>query len=69
MAAPSKAAQLMTLGDTAEYLQLPVATLYRWRHQGSGPRCMKVGKHLRYRLEDVDRWLDAQASDAQASSR
>lgn len=52
----------------AEYLGIPVKTLYQWRHRGVGPRAIKVGRHLRYRPSDVERWLDAQADQPRAAS-
>ena len=54
--------ELMTPSDVARYLVVPVKTLYRWRHQGTGPRALRVGRHLRYRSEDLASWLEAQSS-------
>ncbi len=45
----------------ADYLDVPVKTVYQWRHQGTGPIGIKVGRHVRYRRSEVERWLDAQA--------
>jgi excisionase family DNA binding protein len=50
---------LMTTMEVAEYLAVPVATLWAWRYRGEGPRAVKVGRHLRYRAEDVEHWLDS----------
>jgi excisionase family DNA binding protein len=44
--------------ELARYLDLPVSTIYRWNHAGGGPKRLRVGKHVRYRLSDVNRWLD-----------
>ena len=55
--------KLMTPQEVAEYLAVPQRNLYRWRAEGTGPRAAKVGKHLRYRRADVERWLDEQASE------
>ncbi|MGH2769961.1 MAG: helix-turn-helix transcriptional regulator [Actinomycetota bacterium] len=44
----------------AEHLGVPVATLAKWRHFGTGPRYLKIGKHVRYRPADVLRWEDEQ---------
>ena len=49
---------LLTVNEVADYLQIPVGTLYRWRTNGEGPPAIRAGKHLRYRLEQVDAWLD-----------
>lgn len=41
--------RLLTTEELAEYLNLPIGTLYRFNYIGSGPRPIKVGRHLRYR--------------------
>ncbi|NEE02072.1 helix-turn-helix transcriptional regulator [Phytoactinopolyspora halotolerans] len=46
--------------DVAEYLGVPISTLYRWRYIGYGPRAARVGRHLRYLPEDVRAWLHEQ---------
>jgi excisionase family DNA binding protein len=51
--------RLLTTEELAEYLNLPIGTLYRFNYIGSGPRPIKVGRHLRYRESDIDRWLDS----------
>lgn len=53
---------LATMAEVAAYLKTPVATLYQWRHRGVGPRGSRVGRHVRYRWDDVERWLDEQAT-------
>lgn len=58
MSQTSRIAPLWTVQDVADYLQVSVQTLYSWRVQGGGPRARRVGKHLRYRSEDVITWLD-----------
>jgi excisionase family DNA binding protein len=50
---------LMTLEEVGAYLQVPVKTLYDWRHKGCGPRGMRVGRYVRYRRAEVDIWLDS----------
>jgi excisionase family DNA binding protein len=53
---------LWTIERTAEYLDIPVGTLYQWRHRRKGPRAAKVGRHLRYDPADVRAWVREQAS-------
>jgi excisionase family DNA binding protein len=48
---------LLTLVEVAAELRVPVETLRKWRARGTGPRAAKVGRHLRYRRAEVDRWL------------
>lgn len=55
---------LASAEQVSEYLGVPVDTLYAWRHRSTGPRASKVGRHIRYRWEDVDAWLDAQSKAA-----
>jgi excisionase family DNA binding protein len=56
-----KPKQLMTPNEISTYWKVPKSTLYRWHSLGIGPRAIKVGKHLRYRCGEVERWLDEQA--------
>jgi excisionase family DNA binding protein len=53
--------QLMTTVELAEYLEIPIATLYGWRTKREGPPAIKVGRHLRYRASDVERWLETRS--------
>ena len=52
-------APLWTVRDVSEFLRVPVQTLYSWRVQGYGPPARRVGKHLRYRPDDVVHWVEA----------
>ncbi len=58
MSQMTRIAPLWTVQDVADYLRVPVQTLYSWRVQGRGPRARRMGKHLRYRAEDVIAWLE-----------
>lgn len=42
------------------FLGVPVGTLYYWRCRGEGPQACKLGRHLRYRAEDVRAWVASQ---------
>jgi len=48
--------KLMTAEEAADYLRVPVRTLYDWRLKKAGPPAHKVGKYLRYRPEEISRW-------------
>lgn len=41
----------------AVVLGIPVQTLYAWHSRGEGPPAYKIGRHLRYRPDDVEAWL------------
>jgi excisionase family DNA binding protein len=43
--------------EVAEYLNVPVQTIYQWRTRGYGPPGTRIGKHVRYRPADVEAWV------------
>lgn len=47
--------------DVAAYCGVPVKTVYEWRSHGYGPIGKKVGKYVRYKPDDVERWFDGLA--------
>jgi excisionase family DNA binding protein len=49
--------QFMTPDEVATLLRVPKGTLYGWRYKGIGPPASRVGRHLRYRREAVERWM------------
>lgn len=53
-------AKLMTVDEhvAAEMLGLRVPTLRKWRWAGTGPKFLKVGRLVRYRLSDLKEFLD-----------
>jgi excisionase family DNA binding protein len=55
--------RLWTEQQTADYLQVAVGTLRRWRAEGTGPRALRVGRTVRYRKGDVEDWLERQAKE------
>lgn len=48
--------------EVGEWLGVPTKTLAAWRHTGRGPRSLRVGRHVRYRREDVLAFIEAQAA-------
>ncbi len=57
-AASRQAERLLSAQELADYLEVPVNTIYSWRHRDTGPPGFRIGKHLRYRWLDVQAWLD-----------
>ena len=49
--------RLANVVELATYLGVPVKTLYAWRYKRKGPPALRVGRHLRYRWSDIDRWV------------
>jgi predicted DNA-binding transcriptional regulator AlpA len=42
---------------------VPLQTVYSWNSTGDGPRYLKVGRYVRYRLRDVEAWEVARLVD------
>lgn len=49
--------RLLSVEELADYLEVPVKTIYTWRHRDTGPKGFRVGKHLRFRWRDVQSWV------------
>lgn len=52
------AERLWTVEDVADYLGVPVKTLYEWRTKSYGPHGKRVGKYVRYKPDDVIAWFE-----------
>jgi excisionase family DNA binding protein len=63
-AEPEAGGEFLSPEGLADYLNVPLATVYTWRHKGYGPPAAKIGKHVRYRRAAVDAWVSAQESAA-----
>lgn len=50
--------RLMSPFEVAAFLSVPLRTIYRWRSRAEGPLGYRVGRHVRYRTVDVERWLE-----------
>ena len=51
--------RLWGVKDVAEYLDIPVQTIYQWRTKGYGPPGVRMGKHVRFVPEEVRAWVSA----------
>jgi excisionase family DNA binding protein len=56
----TSSSDLLTPSELAEYLKVPVKTIYNWRSGGTGPRGIRVGRHVRFRRTEIEAWLDRQ---------
>lgn len=52
-----------TTKEAAKYLGLKRTTLEAWRCRGGGPRYLKLGRSVRYRLSDLDAWVESRILD------
>lgn len=42
--------------DLADRLGIPESTVKYWAVRGTGPKFAKFGRHVRYRITDVEAW-------------
>ena len=56
--------RLIDTVQLAEYLGNEVNTCEGWRLKGIGPRYIKVGRLVRYRIENVDLWIESQTRNS-----
>jgi predicted DNA-binding transcriptional regulator AlpA len=54
---------LLEVDDVSQLLGIPKATLYRWHSMSTpevpqGPRAFRMGRYLRYTLEDVRVYIE-----------
>jgi excisionase family DNA binding protein len=61
--------RLLSPKELAAWCGVPVATVYRWNMQGTGPPARRCGKHVRYRESDCERWLDQETGEGPGSQR
>ena len=54
--------------EVAQHLGIPLRTLGQWRYLGTGPKFLKVGRHVRYSWSDVQAWLAAQSRSSTRSA-
>ena len=57
---------LLTTTELAEFLNVPVNTIYKWRATKRGPASAahRVGRHLRWNAAAVDAWLSDSTTKA-----
>jgi excisionase family DNA binding protein len=55
--------RLLSVEELADYLEVPVKTIYTWRHRNTGPKGFRVGKHVRFRWHDVQTWVAQRIAD------
>ena len=61
--------ELLDPRGAAEYLGLKVASLADMRVRGAGPRFCKAGRNVRYRLADLDAWLDGRTFQSTSEAK
>ncbi len=52
-----KQTKWLTTEEAAAYLGITRTCIYEWRARGMGPRYYKLQRQLRYKLEDLEEFL------------
>ena len=53
---------LLNEHDVARITGMSVATVRRWRLFRQGPKYIKIGAAVRYKVEDISAWLESRPS-------
>lgn len=61
---PSIDERFLSTHDLADRYQVSVASVHQWLSKGTAPRSMKIGRHRRFRLDDVLSWEASRADSA-----
>jgi len=61
LAPPSlaKPTEMMSERQVAEYMNMSLSSLRKWRLFRKGPKFVKLGRAIRYRRTDVETWLSS----------
>src|SRR4051794_38015661 len=51
--------ELLDYSELARITRKSIGTLRRYKLLGLGPRYLRIGRHVRFRREDVVDWLDS----------
>jgi Helix-turn-helix domain len=55
--------QTLTEAEVSGIMKCTKAALRRWRREGRGPRFLRIGRLIRYRVSDLEEFLDKHASE------
>jgi hypothetical protein len=61
---PDSVVRHLTQSQLADRWQMSPRTLERWRWLGEGPRFLKIGGRVVYRLQDIERYEAEQLRDS-----
>jgi excisionase family DNA binding protein len=50
--------QVLSLSELCAHLGVSTQTMYDLRSQGRGPKGFRVGRELRFRVSEVEAWLE-----------
>jgi excisionase family DNA binding protein len=56
------AEELLSTTELANELGVHVHQIHQWRVRGVAPKAIRIGKELRFRRTDIDKWLKSRES-------
>jgi predicted DNA-binding transcriptional regulator AlpA len=60
--------QLLKIDEAAKVLSISPNTLRHWRWEGGGPKVCKIGRVIRYRMSDLESFLEQAAANGSTSN-
>lgn len=51
--------KLWGMKEVADFLGVPINTLYQWRTRNYGPPGKRIGKYVRFVPDQVKAWVDS----------
>lgn len=49
---------LLSEREAAKLVSVSIRTIQQWRLRGEGPPFLKIGRAVRYSVEDIERWIE-----------
>ena len=49
--------EYVTPDEASIFINMPLKTLAFWREKGDGPPFSRVGRHVRYHIDDLRAWM------------
>jgi DNA-binding transcriptional MerR regulator len=61
-------AQAINETEASALLGVAIQTLRNWRHQRKGPAYLKLGRSIRYQIEDIKSFMEAHRIDPEKAA-
>lgn len=55
--------KLLNTKELSKYLGIAISTIMQYRVDGTGPNYVKLGHLVRYRISDVEAWLESKTCE------
>lgn len=59
---------LMNTRQLCKYLGVTMNSLCELRMRGTGPKFLRIGRHIKYRAKDVREWMNKIATEKEGST-